>query len=160
ANKRRVGRKRCAAVFDYVVDCDQPAVIVVVKAAWLVIEDLLERRRSVGYRQNLIDLLLVLCCHKLCLGVSENKSKFVSHCIRVNRNWNRAQRLRGHDGPVELGPIGAHDRDLVSWLHAKSRQARGISMHDLGNLGPGPRLPYAKILVPKRRTSAELRGIS
>jgi hypothetical protein len=45
-------------------------------------------------------------------------------------------------------------------MQSKSLQARGISPHDLGDLGPGPRLPDAKILMPKRRTAAKLRGIS
>src|SRR5262249_10532157 len=65
-----------------------------------------------------------------------------------------------HHGPVELWPIGADDGDLVSWLHSKSRQARGISTNDLGNFSPGPRLPDAEILVPERRTRAELRCVS
>src|SRR6059058_5832796 len=39
-------------------------------------------------------------------------------------------------------------------------QARSVSAHDLRDLGPGPRLPDAEILVPKRRTAAKLRGIS
>src|SRR5216683_3002824 len=45
-------------------------------------------------------------------------------------------------------------------MKSKSLQARGISPHDLGDLGPGPLLPDAKILMPKRRTAAKLRGIS
>src|SRR6266852_8759727 len=45
-------------------------------------------------------------------------------------------------------------------MKSKSLQARGIRPHDLGDLGPGPRLPDAKILMPKRRTAAKLRGIS
>src|SRR5215471_10568922 len=39
-------------------------------------------------------------------------------------------------------------------------QARGVSTHDLGYLGPCPGLPDAKILVPKRWTRAEPCGIS
>src|ERR1700675_4274069 len=45
-------------------------------------------------------------------------------------------------------------------MQSKSLQACGISTHDLGDLGPGPRLPDAKILMPKRRTASKLRGIS
>jgi hypothetical protein len=112
--KCRVGRKRRAAVFDDVADSDQPTVIVVVKAARLVIDNRVEMRQSVRYRQDFVDLLLILRCDKLCLGVSENKSKLVSHCIRINWNRNRAQRMRCHDGPIELWPIGTDDRDRVS----------------------------------------------
>src|SRR5207244_13532365 len=39
-------------------------------------------------------------------------------------------------------------------------QARSVSAHDLCNLSPAPGLPYAEILMPKRRTAAKLRGIS
>src|SRR5438067_13749085 len=39
-------------------------------------------------------------------------------------------------------------------------QACSVSAHDLCNLSPGPRLPDAEILMPKRRTAAKLRGIS
>src|ERR1700704_2109316 len=39
-------------------------------------------------------------------------------------------------------------------------QARSVSAHDLCDLSPGPRLPDAEILMPKRRTAAKLRGIS
>src|ERR1700738_2494571 len=158
--KRSVGRKRGATVFDDIVDCDQSAVIVVTESARLVINNLMEMRHPVGYGQNLIDLLLILRGDKLYIGVSEDIGKLVSHRIRIDRNRNRAQRLGCHHGPVELRPIGTDDGDRVSWLQSKSLQARGISTHDLGDLGPGPSLPDAKILMPKRRTATKLRGVS
>jgi hypothetical protein len=39
-------------------------------------------------------------------------------------------------------------------------QASGISADDVGNLGPRPCLPNAKILVPKSGPRTEQRGIS
>ncbi len=158
--KRSVGRKRGATVFDEIVDCDQSAVIVVTESARLVINNLVEMRHPVGYGQNLIDLLLILGGDKLYIGVSEDIGKLVSHRIRIDRNRNRAQRLGCHHGPVELRPIGTDDGDRVSWLQSKSLQARGICTYDLGDLGPGPRLPDTKILMPKRRTATKLRSIS
>src|SRR3979490_1472440 len=158
--KRSVGRKRGAAVFDDIVDCDQSAVIVVMESTRLVINDLMEMWHPVGYGQNLIDLLLILRGDKLHIGMSEDVGKLVSNRIRIDRNRNRAQRLGCYHGPVELRPIGTDDGDRVSWLQSKSLQARGICTYDLGDLGPGPRLPDTKILMPKRRTAAKLRSIS
>src|SRR5207249_4616690 len=109
---------------------------------------------------DLVDLLLILRCNKLRIGVSEDVSKLVSYCVRIDRNRNRAQRLRGHQRPIELRPVGPNDGDRVSCLQSKSMQARSVSAHDLCNLSPGPRLPDAEILMPKRRTAAKLRGIS
>src|SRR5258708_17141199 len=105
-------------------------------------------------------MLLILRCDKLHIGVSEDISKLVSHRIRIDRNRNRAQRLRCHERPIELRPVGTHDGDRVSWLQSKSLQAGSISANDLCDLSPGPRLPDAEILMPKRRTAAKLRGIS
>src|SRR5207248_9944405 len=71
-----------------------------------------------------------------------------------------AQYYRCHKLQIKLRPVGTNDVDLFSWLQSKSMQARSISAHDLCDLRPGPRLPDAEILVPKRRTAAKLRGIS
>ena len=141
-------------------DCDQSVVVVVIESTRLVIDDLVEMRHPVGYRKDLVDLLLILRRDKLHVGMSEDVSKLVSHRIRIDRNRNRAQRLRCHQRPIELRPVGTNDGDRVSWLQSKSLQARSIITHYLGNLSPGPRLPDAKILMPKRRTAAKLRGIS
>ena len=134
--------------------------IVVTESARLVINNLAEMRHPVGYGQNLVDLLLILRRDKLYIGVSEDIGKLVSHRVRIDRNRNRAQRLRCHHGPVELRPVGTDDGDCVSGLQSKSLQACGVSTYDLGDLAPAPRLPDAKILMPKRRTATKLRCIS
>ena len=79
--------------------------IVVAESTRLVINNLVEMRHPVGYRQNLVDLLLILRGDKLYIGVSEDIGKLVSHRIRIDRNRDRAQRLRGHHGPIELRPM-------------------------------------------------------
>ena len=50
---------------------------------------------------------------------------------------------------------------IVSFcFNPRSLQAHRVSTHDLQHLGPTPRLPDAKILMPERGMIAELRGIS
>ena len=70
--------------------------VVVIEPTRLVIDDPAEMRHPVRYRKDLVDLLLILRCNKLRIGVSEDVSKLVGHRIRIDRNRNRAQRLRCH----------------------------------------------------------------
>ncbi|MCP1730525.1 hypothetical protein M2192_002642 [Bradyrhizobium elkanii USDA 61] len=158
--KRWVGCKRGAAVIDDIADCDQSTAIVAVDSARFVVDNPVELRQSVGHRQDLVDLLLVLRCDHRRLGVSENKSKLISHSIGVDRNGDCAQRLRCHHGPVKLGPIGADYRNCLARPQAKAMQAGGVATYDLGNLSPGPALPDAKILMPERWPRAKLCRVS
>ena len=59
-------------------------------------------------------LLLILRRDKPHIGMSEDIGKLVSHRIRIDRNRNRAERLRCHHGPVELRPVGTDDGDRVA----------------------------------------------
>lgn len=98
----------------------QPLVIVITQPARLVVEEVSEVRQPVRHRQQLVDLLLILHGGVFHLRVGEHISQFVRDRIGIDRHRNRAQHLRRHHRPIELGPVGADDGDGIAAPHADS----------------------------------------
>ena len=79
--------------------------------------------------------------------IIEHVAELIGDGIRIDGHGNSAEGLRGKEGPIELRPIAANDRDRISALDADCRQACRISAHIRRKLGPGPALPEPEILV-------------
>ena len=75
-------------------------------------------------RQDLVHLLLILDDGDDAAGIVEHVAELIGNRIGIDRNGNRAERLRGEKGPIEPRPIAADDRDRLAALDAEQRQAR------------------------------------
>ena len=90
--------------------------------ARVVVDDVLEVR-ALGFDvQELVHLLLILDHREPDLRVVDDVLRLLLDRILIDRHGHPAQRLAGHDGPVELGAVVADDRGLVASREAERRE--------------------------------------
>jgi hypothetical protein len=143
----RIFGQRLTPVLDHRVHRMQKRLIVIAQAPRLVVEHALELRQLLLHRADFVDLLLVFDGGKSHLRVREHVGKFLRHRVGIDRYGSNAEHLRGHDRPVELGPVRADDGEGFSTFQAKAVQPGGIGAHILEHLRPRPSLPNAEVLV-------------
>ncbi len=97
--------------------------------------------------EQLVHLLLVLGHREAGVGVIEDVRQLSLGRVLVEGNGNAAQRLGGHDRPVELGPVVAHDGGPIAPREAERGQPQGDEAALLEVLPPGVGLPDAEILL-------------
>ncbi len=89
----------------------------------------------------------------------EHRGDLVRHGIGVDRHWNCADHLRRGDRPVEPRAVRANDGDRLSPIEADGEETDGDGARLVVDLGPGPRLPEAEILMTKGGAGAPHRGM-
>ena len=109
--------------------------------------------------QQLVDLLLVFDDGKADFGVLEHEGHFGRHGILVERHGHAAQGLRSHHGPVQARPVVADHREAVAALESQRSEAAGENADLLRDLGPGPGLPDAEVLLAERRPGRPYPGL-
>jgi hypothetical protein len=120
----------------------------------LVVKQICEPRQTIGDRQYLVDLFLVLRDDEVDARALEHKRDFVGDGILVDRHRNRAEHLRRRHRPIEPRPIRPGYRDPVALGEPEIGEALRERPRLLVDLAPGPGPPNAEHLVPKRRSSA------
>jgi hypothetical protein len=133
--------------------------VVVGEAARLVVNEMAQPRQPAADREDLVDLLLVLGDDDAGLGVIEHRGDLVRHRIGVDGDGDGADHLRRSDRPVKLRTVRADDRDGVAAIEAEGDEAHGDGARLVVDLGPGPRLPEAEILVAEGGTGASHGGM-
>ena len=81
--------------------------------------------------------------------------EFVRNRVGVHRHRHGAERLGGHDRPIELWPVCAHNRDRAAALETQSTEAYRKRLYLVEHLRPGPGLPNSEILVAHRWPAAK-----
>ena len=147
--------ERGATAGDHFVDRVQIGVVVVAQALGLVVDHRFELGQTLRHRKDLVDLLLVLDRGEAHLGMRQHIRKLLGHSIGIDRHWHRTDQLRRGHRPIELGTVGADDRDRIAAPQAKPVQPHRIGADLIEHLRPGPGLPDAEILVAHRRAIAE-----
>jgi len=153
------GKRRAPAVLDRCKTV-QARVIVIAQPTLLIVDNMLDGFDFVGDRQNLVDLFLIFHDRERHFGMFEHEGHFFSHGIRVDRDWQGADRLGDRECPVEPGLVRPDDRDPVAALDAQVREAESSHAHFLQYLRPGPGLPDSKVLFPHCGPRMPLLGIS
>ena len=97
--------------------------------------------------QELVDLLLVLDDREARLGVIDDEGQLALDRVLVERHRHAAERLGGHDRPVERRAVVADDRDLVAAGQAEREKAERDQARFLEVLAPGIGLPDAVFLL-------------
>ncbi len=160
APRARIGAHLLAAQMLDVLEGMQVAVVVVLEANVVVVDDLGEVRQPVGDGNDLVDLLLVLDDCEFHLGVLEHVGHLVGNRVLVDGDGNAAEALDGGKGRIKARTVVADDGDGVAALDADLAQADGERAHLAAQLRPGPGLPDAEILVANGRAVSELPGIA
>ena len=143
-------RETCASFLDDGLDGVKTAVVVIPQALLLVVEHMLKLRQLLGDGEDLVDLLLVLHRRVGHFGMGQYIGHLLRDRVRIDRDRDRADPLGSGDGPVEIGTVVADDCDLAATLQPDRLQPARIGADDLVHLAPGPGLPDAEVLVPKR----------
>ena len=158
--ERCIGGERLAAVGDDIFHRTQMTVVVIAKAARLVVDHPFELRQLVLDRLDLVDLLLILDQSKAHVGMRQHERQFLGDSVGINRHWDSAQRLRRHHRPIKLRPVRADNGHGLAAPHAEPVQAGRVGPHDLEHLSPGPGLPDAEVLVPHGRPRPVQAGVA
>ena len=96
----RIGFEARPTVLDRVADGRHEAVVVFQKAFRLVIEQVAQLRHAAHDGQDLVHLFVVLGDGDHATGIVEHVTQLIGNRIGIDRNGNRAERLRGEKGPV------------------------------------------------------------
>ena len=152
-------RELLAADRLHVRESNQPAVVVVLEAARLVVNDLLKLWHAIGYGDDFIDLLLILDHPERHFGMRQNVGHFVGDRVGIDRHRHGAERLAGAHRPIEPRAIAADNRELVPAFEPKLGKADREGADLLKHLRPRPRLPDAEILVAHGGTRPQRRSI-
>ncbi|MNR03964.1 hypothetical protein D3C85_1198870 [compost metagenome] len=139
-----------AALFLELLIRQQHRIGVMAQAARIVEHHMLEGGALFTHLDHLVDLLLVFHDRDPDLGVLQHVDHLLGDGVLVERNGNRAQRLRGHHGHVEAGTVLADDGDVHAGLDAKRRKALRDVADMLRHLGPRKGLPDPQILLSYR----------
>ena len=134
--------------------------IVAPQAPLLVVDDGLQARQPRGDRKDLVDLLLVLHHRRDDLGVLEHIGHLVGDGIGIERHGHCAERLSRADRPIEPRAVLPDDGDLVAAGNPERGEAQGEGAHLVEHVRPGPRLPYAEVLLAHGRPSPANFGIA
>ena len=108
-------------------------------------------RALLAHFEQFVDLLLVLDDGDANVGVEQHEHHFLGHGILVQRHRHATEDLRGAHRPVQPRPVVADDGQAVAALEAEFRQPAGQRGHLVRNLGPGPALPDAHVLLAHGR---------
>ena len=150
----RIGLQRLAPRLLHALDGDEIIGIVFLEAARVVVDDLADRADVGGDGEHLVRLLLILDDGVLHLGVREDVSHLLGNGVLIDGNGDRAEALRRAEGPVEVGPVIADDRDRLAGFQAEQLEADRKGLDLALRLGPGPRLPDAEGLLAEGRARA------
>ena len=126
----------------------QEGLVIVPHTARVVIYNRPQGGEMVLLGQDLVDLLLILRHDECDFGVVQNEAHLLRDRVLIDRHGNGAEALRGAHGEIEPRPVVADDGDLLSALQAERFQAGGELAHRIAEVGPGPRLPDAEVLLP------------
>ena len=137
----------------------QPAVVVVLEPARLIVDDLLELQHAIRHSNDLIDLLLILDDAERHLGVRQHIGHFVGDRVSIDRHRHRAERLAGAHRPIKTRPVATDDAEFVAALEPERRKTDREGADLVEHLRPGPGLPDAEVLVAHGRTRPERRRI-
>ena len=155
-----IARELFAADALHVLKSDQPAVVVVLQTARLVINDL---RASCGSRSRdrdeLVDLLLVLDHGQRHFGVRQNVGHLLGDGVGIDRHRHGAERLAGAHRPIKPRAVAADDGEFVAALEAEFGEPDREGANLLEHLRPRPGLPDAEVLVAHGRSRPDRAGI-
>src|SRR5262245_17300412 len=122
-------------------------ILIVPEPAGILVDDVLEPGTARLDLQELVDLLLVLHDGEARLGMIDDELHLLLDGVLVQGDGHAAERLGGQHRPVELGPVVADDRRLVSAAEPERRQAQRDQPRLLEVLPPGVRLPDPILLL-------------
>ena len=137
----------------------EPGVAVVAHPFGVVVDDLLHVGQLLPQGEELVHLLLVFGQDELGLRVVDDVLHLAGDGVLVDGHGHSAQRLGGHEGPVELGAVVADDGQLVAPLEAQDGQPQGQGLDVLVGVGPGVGLPDAELLLAHGGLAGEATGV-
>jgi hypothetical protein len=109
--------------------------------------------------QELVDLLLVLRDGEPRLGVVDDVGQLLLDGVLVERHRDAAERLRGEDGPVQLGAVVADHGHLVAPGEPERGQPQGDPSASLVVVPPRVSLPDTEVLLPDGDTASPPLGV-
>jgi len=110
--------------------------------------------------KQLVDLFLVLGYGEGHLGMIEHEGHLVGHRVLVDRDRDRADALRGHEGPVQPRAVVADDGHLLARLQTERLKTESKRPNFIVRLGPRPCLPDSQVLFADCRAILEDRRVS
>ncbi len=134
----------------------QPRIVIFPHAARIGIDDVLEIRRAVGQRQQLVDLLFVLGEHQLGVAIAEQIGRFLVQHVAIEAEAHGADGVGGDFGRHPVRPVVADDADDVAAAEAEFDHAEREIMHARLIVVPGEDAPQPEILFAQRDLAAVL----
>jgi len=134
----------------------QPRVVVFAHATWIGIDDVLEIRRALGEREQLVDLLFVLCEDEFCRAVAEQIGRFLVQHVAIETEAHGADGVGSDFRCHPVRPVIADDADDVAAAEAEFDHAEREIMHARLIVVPGEDAPEPEILFAQRDLVAVL----
>ena len=120
---------------------------------------MLELRRALGQRQQLVDLLLVLGEHQFGLAIGQEIGGFLIQHVAVEAETHRADRVDGDLGGDPVRAVVADDADHVAAAEPERDHAEREVAHSVLVVLPGELPPQPEIFLTQRDFAAVLMGV-
>ena len=134
----------------------QSGIVVFPHAARIGIDDVLEVRRAIGQRQQLVDLLLVFGEHQFGVAIAEKVRRFLVQHVAVKAEAHGADGVRCDFGSDPVRPVVADDADDVAAPETEFDHAEREIMHARLVVVPGEDAPQPEVLFAQRDLAAVL----
>ena len=120
---------------------------------------MLEVRRAIGQREQLVDLLLVFGEYQFGVTVAEKVGRFLVQHVAVKAEAHGADGMRCDFGGHPVRAVVADDADDVAAPKTQFEQAEREIMHARLVVVPGEDAPQPEVLFAQRNIGAVLPGI-
>ena len=120
---------------------------------------MLELRRAVGQRQQLVDLLFVLGEYQFGFAVAQEIGGFLIQHVAIEAKAHGADGMGGDFGRHPVGAVVADDADDVAAAEAEFDHAEREIVHPGLVVVPGEYFPEPEILFAQRDFAAMLSGV-
>ena len=155
----RLARRAVAPHRGELLGFHQARIVVFPHAARIGIDDVLEVRRAVGQRQQLVDLLLVFGEHQFRVAIAEQIGRFLVQHVAVKAEAHGADGMRCDFRGYPVRAVVTDDADDVAAPETEFDHAEREIMHAGLVVVPGEDAPQPEILFAQRDLAAVLPGV-
>ncbi|EWS66153.1 hypothetical protein Y695_00586 [Hydrogenophaga sp. T4] len=139
---------------------NQSGIRIVGQAAWLVVNDVLDRCTLIAQIKHLVDLLLVFSQDKADMRLMHEVTDFVGCCSRVDGHRVAAQHAGREHAHVEPGSVVAQDQQGILCAKTQAFHAGRAGERGIQHLRPGGLLPYSQVLFAHGHAIAQQLGVA
>ena len=134
-------------------------IVIFPHAAFIVVDDPLERRQIIRDLQELVRLFLVFGEDEFDLAIVEEITDFLAEAVLVDAERHGADTLSREFGPDPVRPIASDDADDIAPAHTKRYQTECQFLNMRIGFRPAVAFPDAKILLARRHLVGPAFGV-